>query len=151
MSETLLLALLPLGGVLLGASLQYLFSRSVEAQKQFRLLRSEAYTDYLRAVAKLAHIGGKDRTKQTEGFAEAADAKARISIYGASDVMNKLAAFERNGAIINSDAAVIAFLELCEEMRKESPGTGRVGKSELRWVLFGNAQYGQPKSAQPSD
>ena len=133
----------------MGASLQYFFSRSAEAQKQFRVLRSEAYTDYLRAVAKLAHTGGKDRAKQTAGLAEAADAKARISIYGGSGVMNKLAVFEQNGASINSEAAVRAFLELCAEMRKESPGAGKVGEAELRWVLFGNAQYGQSKSAQP--
>lgn len=133
----------------MGASLQYFFSRSAESLKQFRLLRSEAYTDYLRAVAKLAHAGASDKAKQMEGFAEAADAKSRISIYGASGVIEKLAAFERNGASINSEAAIKAFLALCEEMRKESPGAGKVGESELRWVLFCPAQYGQPKSAQP--
>jgi len=154
MNEPLLLALLPLGGVLLGASVQYFFSRSAESQKQYRLLRSAAYSDYLRAVAKLACTAAKDRTKQMEGFAEAADAKARIAIYGAAGVINKLAAFEKVGATINSEVAIKTFLELCEEMRKESPGAGKVADSEVRWVLFGPAQYPKLESAQqgaPSD
>jgi hypothetical protein len=48
-------AVLPLLGVVIGATLQYWTSRSAEARKQLQLLRSQSYVDYLRAVTKAAH------------------------------------------------------------------------------------------------
>lgn len=45
------IAILPLLGVLLGAALQFWVSRASDQQKHTEDLRSQAYADYLRAVA----------------------------------------------------------------------------------------------------
>jgi hypothetical protein len=43
-------AILPLAGVIVGAGLQYYFSRSAESRKQQIALRIQAYIDYVRCV-----------------------------------------------------------------------------------------------------
>jgi hypothetical protein len=74
---------LSLVSAIIGASLQYLFSRSSETHKQLATLRSKAYVDYLRCVAELAKIGrpdrrqkDSDRRRRSDLLAQAADAEA---------------------------------------------------------------------------
>ena len=43
-------------GVIVGASLQYLFTRLLEERKHRQSLQTEAYTDYIRAVAEARHL-----------------------------------------------------------------------------------------------
>lgn len=50
------IAILPLLGVMLGAALQFWLSRAAEREKHTEGLRSQAYADYLRAVAAAAHL-----------------------------------------------------------------------------------------------
>ncbi len=76
-----LTALLTLLSVVVGASLQYVLSKSGERRKQLEALRSQAYVDYLRAVAQ-AKYAGADQSKRSEILAAAADAKARLCVYG---------------------------------------------------------------------
>ncbi|ESQ16707.1 MAG: hypothetical protein N838_11645 [Thiohalocapsa sp. PB-PSB1] len=134
------IAVLPIIGVILGASLQHFFSEDFEAGKQLASLRSGAYVDYLRAVSGLAQGRGG---KQAETLlASAADAKARIAIYGSQSVIAKLAEFERLGAALDTRERGEAFLEMCVQMRKE--GTRQEAdteKEELRLILFGFADY----------
>jgi hypothetical protein len=47
---TWLVPLLPLLGVVVGAATQYMLSRTQEAERQRRTLRTTAYVDYLRGV-----------------------------------------------------------------------------------------------------
>lgn len=70
----MLIAALSLAGVLIGAALQYAFGQRLEHRKQFGVQRSQAYTDFFRAMSALA----QDRSK--EQLALAADAKTRICI-----------------------------------------------------------------------
>lgn len=92
-----LTTLLPLIGVIIGASLQYLFSRSGERRKQLEASRGQAYVDYLRSVAQIAQVARSDSKKRSELLAAAADAKTRICVYGGASVITKLAAFEKGG------------------------------------------------------
>ena len=52
----MLTAVLPVVGVLVGASLQYFFTRYLEAQRYQRDLRTQAYLDYIRSISGLAHL-----------------------------------------------------------------------------------------------
>jgi hypothetical protein len=45
----MLTAILPVVGVLVGASLQYFFSRYLEVQRYQRDLRTQAYLDYIKS------------------------------------------------------------------------------------------------------
>ena len=126
-------ALLTLVGIILGSVLTYLFTRSHENKKHLRLLQTEAYADYLRCVAEAAHINLQ--TDEAALFARAADAKTRICLYGAPEVVTLLAAFQRAGGATNTQQQRDAFLTLVAAMRCDP----NIAASDLDVVLFGGA------------
>lgn len=135
---TLLIGLLPIVGVIVGASLQYLFSRFGEKRKQLEVLRNQAYVDYLRSVAQLAHVGKTDPKKRPELLAVAAEAKARICVFGSAKVIEALASFEKGVPILDSPDSRTRLLVICNEMRRQSLGESEVVEAEnLALVLFG--------------
>ncbi len=133
MSE--LIAVLPLLGVVVGAVMQYWFSRSAESKKQLQLLQSQSYVDYLRAVTKFAHSSSIETKKSAK--AEVTDAKTRIAVYGASSVVAALAKFEATGANLAQPESIAAFVRLVGEMR---PSGALVEASNLSLVMFGPEQ-----------
>lgn len=74
------IAILPLVGVVLGAALQFWLSRAAAREKRGADLRSQAYADYLRAVAAAGHLRSDEDLR--DAHRDAADAKARIAVYG---------------------------------------------------------------------
>ena len=94
--------------------------------------------DYLRSVAQIAKIARSDSKKRSELLADAADAKTRMCVYGASSVLAALAAFEKGGPVLDSADSRARFLELCKEMRKQNFGkVEQVPIDDLGLVLFG--------------
>jgi hypothetical protein len=125
-------ALFPLLGVVVGATLQYWTSRAAESRKQLQLLRSQSYVDYLRAVTKAAHAISHDAGRAAN--AEAADAKARMAVYGTPQAIAALARFEETGAVLDTPNAKGVFAALVTAMREgESPS-----QKDLELILFGN-------------
>ncbi len=125
-------AILPLLGVVVGATLQYWLSRSAESRKQLQLLRSQSYVDYLQAVTKAAHAKSPEVVQSAQ--ADAADAKARMAVYGTSRVISALARFEEAGAWLNNPKAYATFVSLVSAMRH---GEGKAQPDDLRLALFG--------------
>ena len=130
--STAFVALLPLLGVVVGAALHYWFSRTAESKKQVEILRRQSYADYLRAVANAAHAQSADARRAAA--ADAADAKARIAVYGSSSVVDALARFEEAGPILDNPTSVDCFLNLALAMRSERD---RPSIDSLRLVLVG--------------
>lgn len=124
--------LLPVLGVIVGAVLQYQFSRSLEGRKHMALLRSQAYVDYFKAFASIAKHGANN-----ENLTAAADAKVRICVYGSKDVVGKLSAFEEAGAVARTPEGAKAVLELLSAMRADTSAGGSVDLSQLKNVIFG--------------
>jgi hypothetical protein len=124
-------AIFPLLGVVLGATMTYLFARSAESRKQLQLLQSQCYVDYLRAVTKAAHAGSHDAVMSAN--VEAADAKARLAVYGTSGVIAALARFEEAGAVIDNPRTRAAFVALVGAMREKQ---GKAQADDLSLVLF---------------
>ena len=93
-------AVLPLLGVVIGATMQYWLSRSAESRKQLQLLHSQSYVDYLRSVTRAAHATSPEGVRLAQ--AQAADAKARMAVYAPSGVIAALARFEEAGAILDN-------------------------------------------------
>jgi len=118
-------------GIAVGAILTYLFTRSHEHEKHYRLLQTAAYSDYLRCVAESSHLSLQ--SDEADLFARAADAKTRICLYGSQDVIALLAAFEREGGIIGNAQQREAFVRLVQVMRVSS--TAQI--SDLEVILFG--------------
>ena len=125
-------AILPLLGVAVGALLQFWLSRSAETTKQLALLRSQAHVDYLRAVAKAAHAGSPEGRRSA--IADAADAKARIAVYGTAMVIKALARFEEAGPALDNPRSTACFLALVSAMRG---ALGEANDDDLRAVLIG--------------
>lgn len=124
-------AVLSLLGVVVGVLLQYWTSRSAETRKQLQLLRSQSYVDYLRAVTKAAHAVSADAGRLAR--AEAADAKARMCVYGTSRAISALARFEEAGPVLDTPSSKGVFAALVIAMRDgDSPS-----QAELELVLFG--------------
>ena len=128
-------AVLPLIGVVVGATMQHWFSRAAESRKQLQVLRSQCYVDYLQAVTKAAH--GKSPESIRSAQADAADAKARLAVYGTSGVISALARFEEAGAVLDNPRTRAAFVALVGAMRAKG---GVAHASDLTLVLFGQAR-----------
>lgn len=126
------IAVLPLIGVVLGAALQFWLSRAAAREQHTVTLRSQAYADYLRAVAAAGHLRSDEDLR--DAHRDAADAKARIAVYGSTDVIKALARFEKAGAILSDGPAAKAFVSLVAAMR---PGADAPDENELELLLLG--------------
>ncbi len=126
------IAVLPLVGVVVGATMQHLFSRAAESRKQLQLLQSQCYVDYLRAVTKAKHAVSADANRSA--VAEMTDAKARMAVYGSADVIATLARFEEVGAVLESPKALEAFVAVVGAMRQKDRSAEA---GDLKLVLFG--------------
>ena len=125
------IAVLPLFGVVIGATLQYWTSRAAESRKQLQLLRSQSHLDYLRAATKAVHATSPDAGCVAR--AEAADAKARMAVYGTSRAITALARFEEVGPVLDTPSAKGVFTLLVTAMKDEDSPS----KVDLELVLFG--------------
>lgn len=135
--DTWAIATLPLVGVVLGAVLQFWLTRSAAREQHGDTLRSQAYADYLRAVAAAGHLRSDEDLR--DAHRDAADAKARIAVYGTAEVIKALSRFEEAGAVITGGPAARAFVALVSSMR---PSGGAVPDRELELLLLGTAQQG---------
>ena len=134
----MLTATLPVVGVLVGASLQYLFTRYLESQRHQRELRTQAYLDYLKSVSGLAHLNDPQGSQERDLLANAADAKARICVYGSSQVVQAFASFERLGAKVSSPAQRRSFVAMVAAIRRDSGNASSAGVSDLSLLLLGS-------------
>lgn len=125
--------LLTLLGIAVGAILTYLFTRSHEQEKHYRLLQTGAYADYLRCVSEAAHLNLQ--SDEAALFARAADAKTRICLYGSQEVITLLAAFEKEGGVLGGTQKRSAFIHLVQAMQVNSMAEF----TDIEIILFGNA------------
>jgi len=126
-------------GVMVGASLQYIFTRHIERQRHLRDLRSRAYMDYLNCVCQQAQFMHKEGTKERqELFTRTADAKARICLYGSNEAIQAFSAFEKLGASMGSDEQRRAFTKMVAIMRTDSGSELGVQPEDIQTVLLGH-------------
>jgi hypothetical protein len=132
-------AIFSLVGLVIGAVLQFLFSRHLDNKKHQRDLRAKAYADYLLCVSEHANI--EHQRSSTEGrqlTAKTADSKCRICLYGAPDVISAFANFECLGAVMNTNEQCSAFTNMVAAMRKDAIGSSSVAQADLETVLLGS-------------
>lgn len=133
-------AILSFIGLVVGAVLQFFFTRHIERKKYERDLRAKAYSDYLLCVSEQANLA--HQRQSTEGRqlgARTADAKCRISLYGAKRVVAAFAQFERLGAAMNSQDQRYAFTQMVIEMRRDAIGNSSAAPADIEAVLLGHA------------
>lgn len=125
-------------GVIIGASLQYFFTRHIENQRHLRDLRSKAYMDYLKCVCEQAQFRPLPGTKeQKELFSRTGDSKARICLYGSKEAVSAFSHFEVLGAAMASTEQCTAFVKMVSVMRADSGSELCANNTDLQNVLLG--------------
>ena len=138
MEIKLLIGVLSFFGVIVGASLQYFFTKHIENQRHLRDLRSSAYMDYLKCVCEQAQFRFKENTKERQSlFSRIGDAKARICLYGSNLAIEAFADFEKLGASMGSDEQCQAFTNMVSIMRTDSGSKLISTPDNLQIVLLG--------------
>ena len=131
-------AVFSLIGLVVGAVLQFLFSRHLDNKKHQRDLRAKAYADYLQCVSEHANLRHQRNSAEGQQLgAKTADAKCRISLYGAPTVITAFAKFERLGATMNTNEQCSAFTDMVAAMRQDTLGNSSVAPADLEAVLLG--------------
>ena len=139
MELKLLIGLLSFFGVIIGAFLQYFFTKHIENQRHLRELRSNSYMDYLKCVCENAQYRFKENSKERmELFSRTADAKSRICLYGSNAAIESFAIFEKLGATMNTVEQREAFTKMVSIMRTDSGNVLCNNNKNLQIVLFGN-------------
>jgi hypothetical protein len=139
----MLVTILPFIGVLIGAFLQFTFTRYLEAQRHHRDLRTQAYLDYLKSVSGLAHLNEPNGSQERDLLTGAADAKARICLYGSAEVIRAFAQFERLGAMLSTPSEQQAFVAMIASMRKDSGNRSQVDSQNIWLLLLGDRRMTQ--------
>lgn len=132
-------ALLSLVGLIVGASLQYFFTRHIENQRHVRELRSQAYRDFLKSVCEYANYRPKKDSKEGIELAErTAHAKSRICLYGSTKVIQTYSLWEELGPTMATEEQRAAFISMVKAMRADSGGEAAVNTKDLQNVLLGS-------------
>jgi hypothetical protein len=134
----LTIAIMSFLGVVIGASLQYLFTRYLETQRHLRELRSNAYLDYFRSVSEQVHSADHQQLEDRDPLGKLADAKARICLYGSREVVHTFAIFENLGAALSSAQQRTAFVAMVAAMRADSGVVRRPEDRDIETVLLGS-------------
>ena len=129
--------LIPIVAAFVAAILAFLFGRQAELSKHYSSLRTEAYVDFLGAVAEIAICQRRgDSEKETTALARLAAAKARIAIYGSKPVAVKAAKFFAECGELSSPAGRASFLAVAAAMRSEGGRNVKVLEENVLEVLL---------------
>jgi flagellar motor component MotA len=114
-------ALVALVGIVIGAILQYIFSRSTESLKQHQTLKAQSYVDFVKSLAGIT-IAQRHHNKgrELESTILLADSKARVAIYGSKSVIESIANFFSRYGEITSPESITSFIEIIQKMRSET-------------------------------
>ncbi|WP_199611552.1 hypothetical protein [Flocculibacter collagenilyticus] len=139
MDVKLAVGVLTFFGVIIGATLQYFFTKHVESLKHAKELKSKAYADYLDAISEDASYNHEIGSRaQKRVYAKIADAKARICLYGSSEVITAYSEFLALGGVFNSQKQKDAFTKMFSHMRKDSGGSEILNLQEIEIILLGH-------------
>jgi hypothetical protein len=117
-------ALIALGGVIAGAILQFVLSRTAEKRKSFEKLQTDAYVDFIKGITGVAmaqRFG--DKNGEFEASSLFVDAKIRIGIYGDSEIAKQVGAFSEEYGDMSKREDMIAFVNLMKKMRSNVIGS----------------------------
>lgn len=137
MPSTLLVAVLSGVAALLGVALGHILSARRARLDELAELRMAAYVDFVRSTSLLFTARRAGRTEdEIEELARLNDAKTRILLSADPSVLKSLERFWLQGGTLEKEQEIIAFRNLCDEMRV-SLGKERVSlQVDLAGVLF---------------
>uniref|UniRef100_UPI003565957B hypothetical protein n=1 Tax=Immundisolibacter sp. TaxID=1934948 RepID=UPI003565957B len=124
-------------GIVVGALLQSYFNRRNQKDTRLDEWRNSAYADFLNAVSAVATAQrhGK-RDVVAEQLARLSDAKARICVYGDTNVIHSIAEFWRHGATLQTESEILAFTRVCLAIRASAGAAGEIHSPDISQLLF---------------
>lgn len=137
MPSALLVAMLSGVAALLGVALGHILSAKRARIDELAAMRIAAYVDFVRSTSLLFTARRAGRTEdEIEELARLNDAKTRILLSANTSVLKSLERFWLQGGTLEKEQEIIAFRNLCDEMRV-SLGKERVSlQMDLAGVLF---------------
>lgn len=126
-------------GIIVGALLQYFFTKFLEEKRHRRELRTQAYLDYMKCVSELAQRAQfPNKSSPAEIYARTADAKGRICLYGSPKVIRAFSIFEKLGATMGTADGEDSYIKMIKAMRKDSGNNCKIDSIDVALMLFGN-------------
>ncbi|WP_152640429.1 hypothetical protein [Xanthomonas sp. MUS 060] len=128
-------------GIIVGAALQYFFSRHLDSLRAHRDARTNAYTDYLRCLSESIN---PDQTRSSDGheiLAGIMDAKCRTCLYGSYEAIAAFAHFDKLGGAMENPEQQAAFINMVSIMRRDSTKSAAVAAADLQAILFGVGRH----------
>lgn len=137
MPSALLVAMLSGVAALLGVALGHILNVKRARVDELAAMRIAAYVDFVRSTSLLFTARRAGRTEdEIEELARLNDAKTRILLSANTSVLKSLERFWLQGGTLEKEQEIIAFRNLCDEMRV-SLGKERVSlQMDLAGVLF---------------
>lgn len=140
MPPSLMYVLLPIIGVVIGATLQYVFTRVLEERRHQQNLRTEAYVDFIRGFVGADFA--KEKDKEQEFISLFSDATTRIGIYGGKEVLEAIANVKRVSANykkgdVSESEFIRSFIAIIQAMREENLPKESVSDKDISQSLFG--------------
>lgn len=137
MPSALLVAVLSSVAALLGVALGHILSAKRARLDELAAIRKTAYVDFVRSASLLFTARRAGRTEdEIEELARLNDAKTRILLSADPAVLKSLERFWLQGGTLEKEQEILAFRNLCDEMRV-SLGKERISlQMDLAGVLF---------------
>jgi hypothetical protein len=124
-------------GTTVGATLQYFYSRSAEARRHERELRSAAYAEYLKSVGEMETASKiADLAQRAEIVGRAIAAKARVCVHGSAATVAALASFEGAAGPGLTPEKRVGLLEFIAAVRRDVGAHGKIGEAEINAIVF---------------
>ena len=137
------MTLIGLGGICVGAILQYLFSKFADERRHFRELRTDAYKDMIHGFSILIVASQtKNEEQQNEAIKIIADSKFRIAIYGSKRVLESMSHYWQHYEKHEVSDAKSALIEAVSRIRRETrPGRKDDVRREIEGLLFRDVSF----------
>jgi hypothetical protein len=133
-------ALLSFFGVVIGASLQYIFTRYLETQRYRREQRTQACLDFLKSASEQFRLNYPEGSPEYDLLtAKTLDARQRICLYSSEKVIHAFAVFQKLGSNIETEEQRAAYVAMVAAMRDDSGNAYSLEtQGDIKTVLMGS-------------
>lgn len=121
--------------IILGASLQYIFSWLNSRSEKKKNLIIEACVEYLECIADIKF---SEQEKNIEALARFVKAKTKIVLLGSSKLINLLEKFESVNPVLDNRVSIDAMKNIIAEMRISVFNGSNVSLKSIGIILFGH-------------
>jgi hypothetical protein len=133
-------AILSFFAVVIGASLQYIFTRYLENQRYRREQRTKAYLDFLKTASEQER---STLPPDSPGFAlltaQLLDARYRVCLYGSEKAIHAFAVFQELGSNTATPEQRAAWVGMMAAMRDDTGDTSSLEtQGDMKMVLMGS-------------